>query len=316
MKPNIGIVGVGGIGGYFGGKLSRLVQYQKANVYFVARGKHLEAIGQNGLLLHTDDEGDILCRPTLATDQAAELPMLDICLVSVKSYDLPAALAQVQNRLSEKSFVLPLLNGADIYERVRNSLSFAIVFPACVYIGTHIEAYGKVTQKGGACTILMGPDPRAPGIVPQMLFDVFSESRIKYQWFSDVIPEVWKKYLFIASFGLVTAAFDKTLGQVMQSPQLTETVRLAMREIEALARKQNIALPDSIVVDSLNKGNQFVFETKTSFQRDVEQSDKPDERDIFSGTIIRLGKALGVDTPVIEQLSQQLKPRSSPLVTI
>jgi len=305
MTHTIGVIGVGGVGGYFGGKLTALISTQSADVYFVARGQHLAAIQEQGLLLSTD-EGDCVCKPTLATDRVAALPQLDICLVCVKSYDLRAVLAQLQPKLHEKSIILPLLNGVDIYDRVKEAIPSAAVLPACVYIGTHIEAAGKVTQRGGACTILMGPDPRAPERVLQPLFIALADSGIKYQWFDDVAPAIWTKYLFIAAFGLVGAAYDKTLGQIVQSPHLNGLVQSVMGEIEAIAKKKHIALPDTIVADSLKKGGQFAFETKTSFQRDVEQRDKPDERDLFSDTIIGLGTALGIDTPITQSLSLRI----------
>src|SRR4030095_3003716 len=66
---NIAIIGVGGVGGYFGGKLCQLLKdHPPLSISFVARGDHLRAIQQSGLLLSSESEGDILCTPSLATD--------------------------------------------------------------------------------------------------------------------------------------------------------------------------------------------------------------------------------------------------------
>lgn len=303
---NIGVIGIGGVGGYFGAKLCPLTAAPGTNVYFVARGKHLEEIRSAGLTVQTAAEGTWVCRPTLATDCIADLPQLDVCLVCVKSYDLKSVARQLQPKTSAATLVVPLLNGVDIYERLREDLGQAAIFPACVYIGTHIEACGKVRQQSGACKILLGPDPQAPGAAPQPLFDLFEKSGIRYAWFEEVTPEIWGKYIFIAAYGLVTASFDKTLGQVIESDNLSHYAQAVMEEIVALARKKQVNLPETIIADTYARGRSFPYETKTSFQRDFERPDKPDERDLFGGAILRLGKTLGVETPVTSELWERL----------
>ena len=313
MQTNIGIIGVGGVGGYFGGKLCKLSSDGGGNVYFVARGRHLDEIRKHGLLLSTT-EGNLVCKPTLTTDNFDDLPMLDVCLLCVKSYDLPDALRQLRRKVSRKTLIVPLLNGIDIYERVRETIDTAKVFPSCVYIATRIEMYGKVTQQGGPCKIMMGRDPRAPAFVPQQLFDIFTRSGIKHQWYDDIYPEIWSKYIFIAAFGLTMACFDKTLGQVMESEDLSGYVTSVMQEIVALSRKQGIALPETVADDEYRKAKSYLYDTKVSFQRDFERYDKPDERDLYGGTIIRLGKSLGVPTPVTQELYKKLNQKK-PLPT-
>ncbi len=305
---NIGIIGVGGVGGYFGGKICKQAPSREKGVYFVARGKHLDEIRKKGLQVTTATEGDWVCNPTLATDHIEELPILDVCFLCVKSYDLKTVVPQLRHKVTDSTLVVPLLNGIDVYERVREDLQRAMVLPACVYMGTHIETYGKVAQLGGACKILLGRDPQS-ATVPVSLFELFRTSRIDYEWFEDVYPVIWEKYVFIAGFALVTASFDKTLGQVMESRSLSDYVLSVMAEIVGLSRKIGINLPETIITDSYEKGRNFPYETKTSFQRDFENLNKPDERDLYGGTILRLGKRLDIDAPVTQKLWDILNHR-------
>ena len=311
MIKNIGIIGVGGVGGYFGGKLCQLLRSaRELNIYFIARGAHLEEIRNKGLYLSTAEEGDFICTPTLATDNFDDLPVLDLCLLCIKSYNLKNVLGHLRNKTTKTTYIIPLLNGIDIYERIRDQIPDAIVFPACVYIGTQIKGYGKVTQKGGACTILFGKDPCYPDLIPEELFDLFEKDTIKYTWFDNVFPEVWKKYIFIASFGLVTAGFDKTIGEIMESEELGRYVLSIMKEIVALSRKKGARLPDTIIDETFRKGHTFPYETKTSFQRDIEDSSKLDERDLFGETILRLSQSYGTDaraTRIIHEKIQKMK---------
>lgn len=104
------------------------------------------------------DEGERICKPTLATHEICELPMLDACFIAVKAYDLENVLLALKSRIKENTEIIPLLNGVDIPNRIRQVIQKGRVYPACVYVGTHIERPGVVTQYGGSCTILFGKD--------------------------------------------------------------------------------------------------------------------------------------------------------------
>lgn len=306
---NIGIIGVGGVGGYFGGKLAWLLNNNRDDlkIYFFARGGHLAEIKKNGLLLSTKDEGEFTVIPTLATDNMNDIPDLDLCLLCVKGYDLDNVLKAVKGKLKPGTKIIPLLNGVDIYERVRRVVSDAIIYPACVYVGTHIERYGKVTQNGGACTILFGKDPAHMQEYPQSIIDLFIAAGIKHTFFDDVYPEVWGKYIFIAAYGMVTASESKTLGQVIEDDDSSIRVKGIMTEIKRIAEKKCINLSENIVEESYHKGKNFPYEAKTSFQRDFELKDKSNESELFGDTIIRLGKEVDVDTPITQSVNERLR---------
>ncbi len=307
---NIAVIGIGGVGGYFGGKLTKLLEHEKdLKIYFIARNKHLEEIKRNGLLLDTD-EGLMICKPTSATDDIFGLPRLDFCLICVKSYDLHDVLIRLEPKISDRTMILPLLNGVDIYERIRSVIHNGVVFPSCVYVGTHIEKPGRVTQRGGTCTIHFGKDPVNDYVNP-VLFDLFQRSNIKYNWLDDPYTEIWSKFIFIASFGLVTAGYNETIGEVMKSAEQSRYVREIMKEIYQIANKKRIQLPSTIIEDSYNKGNKFPFETKTSFQRDYEIRDKNDERDLFGGAVIQMGKQFGIKTETTEMVYDLIQKNKS-----
>lgn len=305
---NVGVIGVGGVGGYFGGKLAKFMEQDASHyskVYFVARNKHLEEIRRSGLILSTA-EGDQICRPTLATADFKDLPALDLCLLCVKSYDLNSALKSVKDKIKDETEIIPLLNGVDIYERIRKIIPKGIVYPSCVYVGTRIEKPGKVAQNGGSCRIFLGKDPQQPHLLPQRTLDLFDASKVKYTWCDDIYQEIWSKYIFIAAYGMVTASENQTLGQIMETEDLSNMVICIMGEVAAIAKKQGIRLSADIVQESFKKAKSFPFYTKTSFQWDFEKKDKPDERDLFGDTIIRLGEFFGVETPTAKMVNDKL----------
>jgi 2-dehydropantoate 2-reductase len=312
---SIGVIGVGGVGGYFGGKLCRLQTSDiGTSISFVARGDHLRAIQSSGLLLCSEDEGDLVCRPSLATDDIEQLPKLDLCLLCVKEFDLSAVLSRLKPIMSEATILLPLLNGVDVYSRIRDVIENGIVLPACVYVGTHIERPGKVFQRGGARRILLGPDPSRPQFSPDELLRVFYRASIKAEWTTNIQAEIWTKFVFICGFGLVSAAKDKTLGEILEDERSRRDVQSIMSEVVSVAKESGVSLPDDIVDASLMKGRGFPHDAKTSFQRDYECLDKRDERDMFAGALIRIAGEFGIEVPTIRSVATVLehrKPRVS-----
>jgi 2-dehydropantoate 2-reductase len=299
------IYGVGGVGGYFGGLLANKISEQhdkEREIYFVGRGAHLQEIKKNGLILNTAEKTGLVCKPTLAVERFDELPAVDLVLLAVKSYDLEQTIERISKHIRKDTMVLPLLNGVDIYNRVRTLLPAAIIFPACVYVFSSIEKPGTVTQKGPEGTIIFGKDPEHPDSMPQNVIDLFTSAGISYKWTENAFPAIWKKYLFIAPFALVTGRYGATFGEIMDKPELQEKARGIMSELIAIAHFEGVEFRDTTLVENLEKARSFPRDSKTSYQRDLEQKGKKNEGDLFGETIVRLGKKYGVKTPVSEEL--------------
>ena len=143
-------------------------------------------------------------------------------------------------------------------------------------------------------------------IYPETLLKLLKESEIQYDWEEDVNLSIWSKYMFIAAYGLVTAAYNKTVREVLEDKEKGAITREIMQEIDAIARKLNIALPEDIVETSFIKANQFPYEAKTSFQRDVEAKGKINEGDLFGGTLIRYGEKYDIPTPQTKMVCDKL----------
>ncbi|HEY3274064.1 MAG TPA: 2-dehydropantoate 2-reductase [Methanocella sp.] len=306
---NICIYGTGGVGGYFGGRMAdagRCHESKLADVFFIARGAHLTEIRRSGLILNTTERKNVVCLPAMATDDITAIPSPDLCLVCVKSYDLENALRDLKKVVRKDTIVIPLLNGVDIYERIRDVFAGGIVLPACVYVETHLEKPGTVTQKGGDGIIRLGPDPLYPEYYPSEMLKVLGELGIKILWNPYPFPEIWEKYVFIAGYGLVTTSYGCTIGEAYSDPALKELVSGVMAEITAIARRKDVRLPDDIVERSVKKAGNFTFGAKTSYQRDVEAKGRPNEGDLFGETIVKMGKYYGVPTPVTEQIYREI----------
>ena len=234
------------------------------------------------------------------------MPVCGIIILSVKSYDLANASTEISKISDKKTVILPLLNGVDIYERIREHLHTGVVLQSCAWVGTHIESPGVIYQKGGNCKISIGNDPMFPDLYPESLLNLLKDSKIDFTLEDNIKISIWSKYIFIAAFGLVTAAYDKTLGEVLEDPKLSKLTMSIMREIEEIAKRINIPLSQDIVETSFLQAKQFPHETKTSLQRDVESKGKLNEGDLFGGTLIRYGEELKISTKNTQKVYQIL----------
>ena len=297
----ITIFGVGGIGGYLAGKLGGLMAESGGEIEslaLVARGEHLQAIRRKGLK-YIDVEGNShTIQPTIATDNPEELPSADLVLLCVKGYDLISAAKAIRNKVAPGGAVLPLLNGADIRERVKQQLPETTVYPGTIYISSTIIEPGTVQHMGGKGVVIFGKDGDKPQDDALQLRQLFERAGVPHEWHADAYPQIWTKFLFIAPFALATAVHDSTIGEILADEKKRANVRKMMEEVAAVARAENVDLPAEAVDNALKQAANFPYETKTSFQRDVAAGKPQDERDLFGGTMQRLAEKHKVSVPV------------------
>ena len=301
----IAVVGLGGVGGYFGGKVAlKQAGSSEHKVIFIARGAHLAAIRKGGLLLKSV-EGEFRVIPSLTTDDPAAAGPCDLVMVCVKEYALEEAAAQIAPLLHAKTVVLPLLNGVDIAERLRAALPRGVVLSGCVYISTFIEAPGVVHQVGGSCQLFFGPDDgRAEPFRP--VEALLKDAGIKAELTDKIGVHLWTKYLFVSPMAGVTSLMAKPFGAVMADEKGKTMVRGLMEEISRLAQAKGIALPAGSVDEALVKVARFPYETKSSMQLDYEKGGRT-EVDLFIGYAVRAGRSLGIPVPLHEELYTALK---------
>ena len=302
---NICIFGIGGIGGVFGGKIADAIFSTKDSfhkVYFIARGEHLKKIKEQGLILNMPGRKGIVCKPQDAQESILNIPTPDLIFLCVKGYDLKNALEEISKNVKPDTIIIPLLNGVDIYERVREKLKQCIVLPSCVYVGAHIEGYGQVSQDSENAQIITGKDPAYLNLDLEELKVLLEKMNIKCNFKDDSSQDIWEKYLFIASFALVTAYSEKSFGKVMEDAELKAMTRDIVGEITKIADKKGVKLSEGIEDNTISKANNFPFESKTSYQRDVESKKYNNEGELFGGTILRLGLETGVETPVTKKV--------------
>ena len=303
----IAVLGIGGVGGYFGGRIANKINQDNLakEIYFIGRGEHLQTIQKQGLTLVTDQE-ELHCFPNIATDNLRHIPTPDLYLLCVKGYDLDNAVTSLAKNIARDTIILPLLNGVDIYERIRAGLPKAIISPAAVYISSSIDKPGTIRQKGSEGHLVFGKDPKHASYDYRNLLEFFKEMEISATWYENPYPAIWEKYIFIAPFSLITAISGRSIGEVLADSHLRNITENIIKEIISIARAKNINLSQDIIEQTMQKAERFPYETKTSFQRDYEKGNNRHEGDLFGGTLIRMAEEQGIAIPTITEIYRKL----------
>lgn len=302
------IIGLGGVGGYFGFKLAQKYATDDAvNITFIAREKTYEIVREKGLTLLSAESEDPIARPHQILKEIAELNNIDVFVICVKEYDLENICNQLKDKIKSDTIILPLMNGVDIYERIRKIITNGIVLPSCVYVASHIKEKGIVEHKGNPGKIIAGKDPEHPEFDPQSIVELFKKASIDIDYKEDSFPAIWSKYFFIASFGLVSARYNKSIGQVNEEEELHQRALKVMQEIQAIALRKEIDLPENIIEQTFQKAASFPFQTPTSLQLDVQSGKEHTELELFAGAIIAYGQALGIPVPETTEIYNEIK---------
>lgn len=301
---NIAIIGLGGVGGYFGFKIN--LANKSNQIIFIARGKSYEAIKIKGLTLLSPEYNESVSKPDLVLERISDLQDPDLIILCVKEYDLDSVCKQLSEVILPKTIVLPMMNGADIYERIRNIIPSNPVLPSCVYVASHIKEAGVVEHTGKPGKVYIGKDPQNFDADVSWIEDLFLKSRIDLSFRENSFPDIWTKFIFIASFGLVTARYNSSIGEVVNNEFQRKRAAELMMEIKEIALRKNVDLSEEIIALTFEKAKLFPYKTPTSLQLDVHSGKTENELPLFAGAIIKMGQDLGVETPKTESIYNEI----------
>ncbi|MBM2840647.1 MAG: 2-dehydropantoate 2-reductase [Bacteroidetes bacterium] len=295
------VVGTGGVGGYFGGKLAT----SGPDVWFIARGEHLAAMRRNGLTINSDD-GTFQIPPGKMTDDPRSVGPAEVILFCVKSYDTEAAARTLAPMLTKDSVIISLQNGVDNEERIQRAIPTGTVYGGATYIYSTLTEPGVINQTGRLKKIVFGPMQAGDGRGKPIL-DTLVAAGINAELTDDIQSALWTKFIFIAAVGGVTALTRHTLGEILATESERTMLEQAMRETEAVAKALQVNIPPGIINKMFETLRAMNNDTYSSMYHDLVNG-KPLEIEAFSGTVIRHGEALGIPTPTHRAIYTGLMP--------
>lgn len=294
------VVGSGGVGGYFGGRLAA----SGADVTFVARGAHLDALRAHGLRINSPN-GDIHVPAVNVIDDPRTIGPADVVLFAVKLYDMESALGLLPPLLHPGTVVVPLQNGVAAVELLRRAVGAHAAGGTC-YVSAVIDQPGIIRHTAMG-RLLFGP---LTGPAPQPLQDLLDACQAAgfEAVLSDQIEvEIWAKFTRLSAFSGMTAVTRCPMGVLVRDGELRAMLVAALEESFAVARASGVPLATTVVPQIVASFEAMPFGTKSSMLEDLERGRRL-ELPFLSGAVARLGQSLGVPTPVHQFIATVLKP--------
>lgn len=298
----IAIVAPGAVGGYFGVLLARSGE----NVAALARGAHLDAIAEHGLIAE-GPRGTFSARLD-ASDDAARLGLADIVLFAVKLYGAAEAARSATPLFGPQTLGISLLNGIDGHEIIGRELPGHTVVGGSAYVSAVIAAPGKLRYTSDMSAIVFGaPADAALRARATAFIDSCRKAGFKADMVDDVMSSLWRKFISLSTNAALTTAARLPAGRLYGDPDVMEVARALLREAAAVARASGAKVPDDIVEQSMTSLRDFPPGMYASMYHDYAKGG-PIEIEGMSGYIVREGRRLGVPTPHHATIYALLKP--------
>ena len=299
----IAIFGVGGVGGYFGGRLAEAGE----DVVFIARGKNLEALDTSGLKVESI-KGDFVVHPAQASEDPNRVGVVDVVLVGVKAWQVQEAAQTIRPLIGPETFVIPLQNGVEAPGQLAEVLGDKHVLGGLCGLISMVVGPAHIRHLGADPFISFGELDNRVSDRAQRLHKAFSRAQgVTADVPADIQSAMWRKFLLIASWSGIGAITRAPVGVFLQLDETRKLLEGVMQEVLSVARARNITLPEDIVANTLDFMDNLPPKGTASMQRDIMEG-RASELESQTGAVVRMGQQVGVETPLNTFIYQSLLP--------
>jgi 2-dehydropantoate 2-reductase len=302
IEMKIAIMGAGGLGSYIGG---RMVQAGH-DVTFIARGDHLQALQDNGLEVKSEF-GNFELEGIHAVDNPNEIGIVDLALFCVKAYDVLEGARLIKPIVSKETVIIPVLNGIDHVNVMGDELGQDPVLGGLPMIVAHLQKPGFIEQVGQLHFIEFGEVRGGNSKRCADLEKILSETGIEFRAIPNIMERMCWKLCIVSGFVGVYSVVRANNAVISRSPETVDLLREAILEAVTVAQANGIQISTEFVDEILAGRENASPEYKPSMLVDIEKG-KRIELEAIIGVIVRLGKTLGVSTPVNNFIYACLKP--------
>jgi 2-dehydropantoate 2-reductase len=297
----IAAMGAGGVGGYFGARLHQAGH----EVTFFARGRHLQALQNDGLSVESA-HGNAKLKVRVFEDPR-EAGVVDVVLFAVKLWDTDTAAERLRPVVGKHTVLIPFQNGVESIERLGRFFPPACVLGGSAYIGTRIKAPGVIAHSGQMARLQFGPVLASQKAAAEAFLEVCRSAKIQAEIPEDIIRANWEKFVFLVGLSSATAVSRAALGIVRSDPDLRWLLEQAMREAWQVGRARGVALADDYVEQRMAFADGLHADMKASLLHDLENRGKL-EAPWLCGAVSRMAQELKIEAPVNRAVYAALKP--------
>ena len=303
----IAMMGAGGVGGYFGGRLAA----SGCDVTFIARGRHLEAIRNSGLRIDSRDIGDATIDPAVATDAPADVGVVDYVIIAVKLWDTEDAGRAIAPMVAPDTTVLSLQNGVECDETLASVVGAEHLIGGVAFIASSIREPGVIEHIGTMQRVVVGERAGGSSRRVDLLHEMMLLAGITAEVSDDIERTIWEKFVFLVGLSATTTMLRTTLGPIREDPENRQLLLNIMRETVAVGRAKGIDLPEDYADDRLAFADGLPADMTSSMYHDLKAGNRL-EVAWLSGAVARFGDEVGVATPINQTVFAALRPHATP----
>jgi 2-dehydropantoate 2-reductase len=297
------VMGAGGVGGYFGGRLALAGN----DVTFIARGAHGEAIRRNGLRAE-GVLGEFHLQPARCVRSAAEITgPADAILFTVKLSDIETAAEQLRPIVGPETTLYTVQNGVEAAETVGTILGRDKVVPGVAYISATIAEPGLIRSNAPFAGLAFGEADGRESARTKAFYEACKAANVDAVLATDITRTLWSKFAMLAPMAATTSLMRCGMGAIRSNPRSRAMLQALVEEIVAVAKAAGVGMQDSDVVATMKTFDNLPPHVRASMAHDLDIG-KPLELPWLSGAVVRLGEKHGVATPTHRFVADALAP--------
>lgn len=301
------ISGLGGVGGYYGAMLNEYAHTEAKGreVHFIARGESLKLIRERGLHLTTPTR-DLYTHPSSAVDTPSELKHADLIIIATKSYDLEENIKQLKPIIKEGTILLPLLNGANISQQIRELVPEATVWEGCTYISARKPSAGEVLLESDKESLFFGSLDEQRSNSEREFLELCIGAEINAHNPDNIAEVIRKKFIMISATATGTSYFDTSVGEALSKHP--EEMRALIEEVCLLSVAEGFELGEDVIESSIKRQHIMPAESTSSMHVDFMNGTRT-ELENLTGYVVHRSKELGLTSPTYQKMYEALLKR-------
>ncbi|MCQ6523989.1 MULTISPECIES: 2-dehydropantoate 2-reductase [Bacillus] len=294
------VLGAGGVGGFFGG---RLVE-KGEEVTFLVRSKRKKQLEERGLVIRSVN-GDFSFQPKLITKEDRIAPF-DVILFSTKAYHLNEAIQDLKPFVGESTVIIPLLNGVAHLSLLQKEFGEEKVIGGLCFIETTLNDQGEIVQTSAANRLVFGEIKSQHAEKMKHISKAFAGTKSSFVLSENITQDMWHKYLFITVMSGVTTLMRAPIGPIRESKGGRDFIRNLFEECMQIMRCVGAPIKDNIVQEHMKTIDKISYNMKSSMQRDMEKGSSIEAKHL-QGYLLDVAEQFSIEAPLLGAVYQNLK---------
>lgn len=290
------VLGAGGIGGYFGGRLAAA----GAEVTFLVRPRRAAQIEADGLVVESPF-GNLRLRVAVVTAETVGGPRagaFDAILLTAKAYDLDSAIAAIGPAVGEETAILPLLNGMSHLERLDAAFGGTRVLGGAAYIAATLDSDGVVRHLNRAHALSFGERSGEKSRRVTAIAEAFAATPVTAKASPDILYDMWEKFVMLTTLAGMTCLLRGSVGEIVAAPEGEALMLELLAECEAVAAASGYPSRARFREECRSMLTKRGSNFSASMRRDLEKGART-EADAVLGDMRRRALGFGIEAPLL-----------------